>query len=75
MALHEVTGHDACLYSVHRTRRDGSSFMWHQQCNNQIAVSVHHCGGYGQKRAIKSCSHLFRITWDKSAVSRLESGE
>ena len=24
--------HGAWLYSVHRTRRDGSSFMWHQPC-------------------------------------------
>ena len=75
MALHEVTGHDACLYAVHRTHRDGSSFTWHQQCNNQIAVSVHHCGGYGQERAIKSYSHSFRITCDKSTVSLLKSGE
>ena len=24
--------HGAWLYGVHRTRRDGSSFMWHQPC-------------------------------------------
>ena len=24
--------HGARLYGVHRTRRDGSSFMWHQPC-------------------------------------------
>ena len=34
VALYKVTGHDACLYSL----RDGSSFTWHQQCNNQTEV-------------------------------------
>ena len=24
--------HGTCLYGAHRTRRDGSSFMWHQPC-------------------------------------------
>ena len=26
--------------------RDGSSFSWHQPCNNQIVLSVHHFAGY-----------------------------
>ena len=27
-----IKWHGAWLYGVHRTRRDGSSFMWHQPC-------------------------------------------
>ena len=42
--------HDAWLYGVHRTRRDGSSFMWHQSCQRcKYTTSVDI-----QKRAIKS---------------------
>ena len=36
--------HGAWLYGVHRTRRDGSRFMWHQPC--QRCTWVHHFGGY-----------------------------
>ena len=42
--------HGAWLYGVHRTRRDGSSFMWHQTCQRckyTIPVDI-------QKRAIKT---------------------
>ena len=35
VALQEVPWHDAWLYGVHWTRRDGSSFTWHQPCSNQ----------------------------------------
>ena len=44
--------HGAWLYGVHRTRRDGSSFMWHhpcQRCKYTTLVDI-------QKRAIKSYS-------------------
>ena len=27
-------------------RRDDSSFTWHQPCNNERALSIHHFGGY-----------------------------
>ena len=37
VALPEVTWDGACLYGVHRTRRDGSSFTWQQSCNNQVS--------------------------------------
>ena len=43
--------HGAWLYGVHRTRRDGSSFMWHQPCQRcKYTTSVDI-----QKRAIESC--------------------
>ena len=44
--------HGAWLYGVHRTCRDGSSFMWHQpcqRCKHTTSVGI-------QKRAIKSYS-------------------
>ena len=47
-----IKWHGACLYCVHRTRRDGSSFMWHQPyqpCKYTTSVDI-------QKRAIKSYS-------------------
>ena len=44
--------HGAWLYSVHRTRWDGSSFMWHQPCQHcKYTTSVDI-----QKRAVKSYS-------------------
>ena len=44
--------HGAWLYGVHRTRRDGSTFMWHQPCQRcKYTTSVDI-----QKRAIKSYS-------------------
>ena len=44
--------HGAWLYGVHRTCRDGSSFMWHQPCQRcKYTTSVDI-----QKRAIKSYS-------------------
>ena len=38
VALHEVMRHEAWLCGVHRTHTDGSSFMWHQSCNNQTSA-------------------------------------
>ena len=47
-----IKWHGAWLYGVHRTRRDGSSFMWHQPCQRcKYTTSVDI-----QKRAIKSYS-------------------
>ena len=62
--------HGAWLYGVHRTRRDGSSFMWHQPCQRcKYATSVD-----SQKHAIKS--YIFTHAESHvSAVSLLESGE
>ena len=62
------------LYGVHRTRRDGNSFEWHQPHNNQTALQLHRLGGYS-KRVLKSYSDSFRVACDNSAVSVLESGE
>ena len=59
----------------------------HQPCNNQIAVSVHHFGGYLNKTKTKNnnnknkkCStigysHSFKIPSDMNAASLLESRE
>ena len=61
--------HGAWLYGVHRMRRDGSSFMWHQpyqRCKYTTLVDI-------QKHAIKK---LFtHVESHVSAVSLLESGE
>ena len=57
--------HGAWLYGVHRTRRDGSGFMWHepcQRCMYTTSVDI-------QKRAIKS-SHSCRITCEPSESAR-----
>ena len=35
---------------THDSRRDGSSLTWHQLCNNQTELSVHHFGGYLNKQ-------------------------
>ena len=64
VALHEVTW----LYGVHRTRRDGSSFMWHQPCQRcKYTTSVDI-----QKRAIIKGIHSCRITRERSECSRAE---
>ena len=73
MALHEVTWHGAWLCGVQRTRRDGSSFKWHQSCNNYATLYVYNFGEYS-KRAIKA-SHSCRILCDESTVNLFESGE
>ena len=61
--------HGAWLYGVHRTRRDGSSFLWHQPCQRcKYTTSVDI-----QKTRYK---RLFTHTESHaSAVSLLESGE
>ena len=62
--------HGAWLYGVHRTRRDGSSFLWHQPCQRcKYTTSV----DIQLKRAIKN---LFtRVESYASAMSLLESRE
>ena len=53
----------AWLYGVHRTRRDGSSFMWHQPCQRckyTTWVDIQKCAI--KKEAIHSC----RITCERS---------
>ena len=42
--------HGAWLYGLHRTRRDGSSFMWHQPCQ-RLSTPLR---WIFKKRAIKS---------------------
>ena len=42
-----MKSHGAWLYGVHRTRRDGSSFMWLQPCKYITSVdskAIHSCG-------------------------------
>ena len=36
------------VWCTQNVRRDGSGFMWHQPCNNQAALYVHHLGGYSK---------------------------
>ena len=63
------------VWCAQNVRQKRQRFTWHQPCNNQTALSVHHFNGYTNKRTIKCTSHSFRITCDKSAVSLLESRE
>ena len=65
--LHEVTWHGAWLYGVHRTRRDGNSFMSHQPCQRwKYTTSVD-----SQKRVMKSYSlNTRRITCERCESAR-----
>ena len=45
--------HGAWLYGVRRTRQDGNGSTWHQPCNNQTALQVHHLSE-DSKRAIEN---------------------
>ena len=58
------------MYGVHRTRRDGSSFMWHQPCQRCKSTT----SGDIQNRAIKKLVTPVDESHE-SAVSLLESGE
>ena len=61
--------HSAWLYGVHRTRRGGSSFMWHQPCQRcKYTTSVDI-----QKKRYKKL--LTPVESHASAVNLLESGE
>ena len=52
-----------CAQNLHQ---DGSSFRWHQPCNNQIVLSLHHFVGYW-----KMC-YNFILFLMKDAVSHSE---
>ena len=41
------------VWCTHNWRRDGSSFTWHQPCNNQTVLSAHLYGGYLKKKKKK----------------------
>ena len=61
--------HGAWLYGVHRTRRDGSSFLWHQLCQRcKYTTSV----DIQKTRYKKLVTH---VESHASAASLLESGE
>ena len=61
--------HGTWLYGLHRTRRDGSSFMWYQPCQLcKYTTSVHIQKARYKKLVTHGESHA-------SAVSLLESGE
>ena len=57
--------HGAWLSGVHRTRRDGSSFMWHQPCQRCKFTSTVDI----QKHAMKA-SHSCGITCERSGSAR-----
>ena len=62
--------HGAWLYGVHRTRRDGSSFMWHQPrqcCKYTTSVDI-------QKYAIKSYWLMFTHMRAQWVCLRAENG-
>ena len=56
--------HGAWLYGVHRTRRDGSSFMWHQPC--QCCTPLR----WIVRNALRKAFHLCRITCERSESAR-----
>ena len=61
--------HGAWLYGVHKTRRDDSSFMWHQPCQRcKYTTSVDIQKVHDKKLFTHVESHA-------SAVSLLKSGE
>ena len=65
--------HGAWLCVVHRTRRDGSSFMWHQLCQRcKYTTSVDFEKNNNKTRCKKLFTH---VESHASAVSLLESGE
>ena len=71
VALHEVTWHGAWLYGVYRTCCNSSSFTWHQPCNNQNSAISTPLWWIFRKSDI----HSFKIAFDKSTVSLLQSSE
>ena len=56
--------HGAWLYGVHRTRRDGSSFMWRQPMSHASTVSTPLWWIF--KNALWKAIHLCRITCEHS---------
>ena len=57
------------VHGIHRTRRDGRSFMWHQPCQSCKYTTLVDI----QKRTIKKL--LTHVESHASAVSLLENGE
>ena len=69
VALNEVTLYvNWCVVALctQNVCRDSISFTWHQPCNNQTALQLHHFGGY-LKRAIKGYNYSLKIECVKSA--------
>ena len=68
-----IKWHGVWLYGVHRTHRDGSSFMWHQPCQRcKYTTSV----DIKTKQKNTRYKKLFtRVESQASAMSLLESGE
>ena len=62
--------HGAWLYGVHRTRRDGSSFMWHQPCQHCKFTTLADSRKHARKKKLFTHAESHA-----SAVSLLESGE
>ena len=58
--------HGAWLYGVHRTRRDGSSFMWNQPCQRCKYITSVDIFKKALQKAIQSC----RITCERSESAR-----
>ena len=61
--------HGAWLYGVHRTHREGSSFMWHQQCQRCKYTTLVD----SQKCAIKSYSLMQNHTQVQWVCLRAEN--
>ena len=61
--------HGVWLYGVHRTRRDGSSFTWHQPCQRCMYTTL---VAYLKTRYKKLFTH---VESHASAASLLKSGE
>ena len=75
VALHEV--HGAWLYGAQRTRRDGSSFMWHQPCQRRkyttwADIQTRATKGYGYTFThVESHASALRRTSDFAMASKL----
>ena len=68
--------HGAWLYGVHRTRRDGSSFLWHQPCQRcKSTTSVDKKKKKKKKKKTHYKKLFTHVESHASAVSLLESGE
>ena len=65
--------HGAWLYGVHRTRRDGSSFLWHQPCQRckyTTSVDIQKKKRRKKKALWKKAVHSCRITCERSESAR-----
>ena len=71
MAFYEVTCIHCWMVYTECVKTAAISCGTSHNYNNQTVLQVHHFSGCS-KCALKNCSHLFRITCDKSAVSAWE---